>query len=83
MASPTAKIAFDNSRDDKQPITIYVKPLGEDFTLLAGEELEIIATGKTEPPWFRVREWGNDSQAYLNGDGDACDFIVLQNGQPA
>jgi hypothetical protein len=60
MARPTAKIAFENSRKDRRPITIYVEPLGEDFTLLADEQLEIVATGKTEPPWFHVIEWGQN-----------------------
>jgi len=81
MSQPAAKIAFDNSREDKQPLTIYVEPLGEDYTLLAGEQLEIIATGNTEPPWFHVRQWGNDCQVYLQGDCNGTDFVVTQNGK--
>jgi hypothetical protein len=81
MGRPTSKIGFQNSRDDKQPITIYVEPLGEDFTLLAGDQLELIATGNTEPPWFNIVEWGNDTQVYLEGDGEAHEFEVLQNGK--
>lgn len=80
MNRPLARIAFDNSREDKRPFTIYVEPLGEDYTLLAGEELEIVAYGNTEPPWFHVREWGDNCQVYLHGDSNGYDFDVMQNG---
>ena len=81
MSRPFAKIAFDNSREDKRPSAVYVEPIGEDYTLLAGEEFEIIAYGNSEPPWFHVREFGDGCQVYLEGDGNGYDFDVMQNGK--
>ena len=76
----TAKIGFRNSRKDGQPITIYVEPLAEDFTLSASEELEIVTRGNGLLPWFNVVEWGAETQVYLE-DVNPTDFVVTQKGQ--
>ena len=75
MTLPTSKIALANNRGE--PHVISVEPWGEDYTLLPGEGLEIIAFGDTTSPWFHVVEWGDSSQVYCE---EASIFKVLQDG---
>ena len=56
---------------------VAVEPWAEDFTLLHGEELEIIAFGDARVPWFVLDEWDGSTQVYCN---ETDDFQVMQNG---
>jgi hypothetical protein len=64
-----------NPRD--KPHVVVVEPWAPDYTLLPGEELEILAFGDTVPPTFEVDESDGVSQVYCN---DAADFRVMQHG---
>ena len=70
-----SKIGFSNER--KSPQVIAVEPWANDYTLLPGEQLEIIAFGRTAIPWFNVVEWDGTSQVYCE---ETVDFRVLQKG---
>ena len=59
------------------PRIVWVEPWAEDFTLLPGEEVEIIARNDSEQPWFFLIEWPESTQIYLEASSD---FEVLQNG---
>jgi hypothetical protein len=70
-----SKLGISNRRD--APQVVAVEPWAEDFTLMPGEELEIIAHGSEAMPWFHVVEWDGTSQVYC----EACaSFEVLQGG---
>src|SRR5262249_54509773 len=58
----TAKLGVSNSRS--KPQVVAVEPWANDYTLLPGEELEIVAFGDAELPWFHVVEWDGVSQVY-------------------
>ena len=60
-----------------KPQVVAVEPWGNDYTLLAGEQLEIVAFGDTVLPWFHVRECDGTSQVYCE---DTAIFMVMQNG---
>jgi hypothetical protein len=60
--------------DGKAPLTIYVEPWANDYTLLAGEELEIVAFGKNLP-WFALVSAENCIQVYCE---ETSDFKVFQ-----
>ena len=70
-----AKLGVSNS--GSKPRVVAVEPWANDYTLLPGEELEIVAFGNAQSPWFYVVEWGWASQAYCN---ETADFKVVQNG---
>jgi hypothetical protein len=76
MGNLSARIQVQNSTE--KPRIVWVEPWAEDFTLLAGEELEIIAHSTTEQPWFYVVECPESTQVYL--EGVSKDYEVLQNG---
>jgi hypothetical protein len=82
MAKFTTKIVFSNSHE--RPHTIWVEPVGEDFTLLPGESLEIISRGNKTPSYFSVVETEGNTQAYIENKADGfdvlLDFDVLQGG---
>jgi hypothetical protein len=71
----TAVIGFSNQR--KKPQIIAIEPWAMDYTLLPGEELEVIAWGDEAVPRFHVVEWDDTSQLYCE---EAVDFRVVQNG---
>jgi hypothetical protein len=71
----SCKIGITNSRE--RPHVVAVEPWAEDFTLLPGEELEVVTFGDTTVPWFQVVEWDGTSQVYCE---NTVDFKVLQNG---
>jgi hypothetical protein len=87
---PKQKIGVHNDRKDAQPITIWIEPIAEDFTLLAGESLELVAYGITSAPSVDLVQSEQDLQIYLEGGRDiasvdemlamATDFVVTQNG---
>jgi hypothetical protein len=75
MHQYTAKLGLNNARE--RPQVVAVEPWANDYTLLPGEELEIIAFGDSSCPWFYVVEWDGTSQVYCN---DTDDFKVMQSG---
>jgi hypothetical protein len=75
MPSHRSKLGISNRRD--VPHVVAVEPWADDFTLLPGEELEVVALGEESVPWFYVVEWNGASQVYCN---EADDFEVLQGG---
>jgi len=68
-----SKLGICNSR--KAPQIVAVEPWAYDYTLLPGEELEIVAFGKTAVPWFNVVEWDGTTQVYCE---ETDDFNVMQ-----
>ena len=68
-----AKLGVWNSR--KTPLVVYVEPWANDYTLLPGDELDIIAFGDDSNPSFVAVEWEDASQIYCN---DTIDFKVVQ-----
>ena len=75
MPSHRSKIGVSNRRD--APQVVAVEPWADDFTLMPGEELEIVAYSDSAAPWFFVVEWKGTSQIYCN---ETDDFEVLQGG---
>lgn len=75
MTSSCAKLFISNKRDI--PHVVAVEPWGEDFTLLPGETLEVVAFGVEATPWFHLVEWDGESQVYCE---ETLDFKVLQCG---
>ncbi|MEO7887382.1 MAG: hypothetical protein ABI893_00985 [Polaromonas sp.] len=73
MAVITSKIGVQNHRGVCH--VVAVEPWGEDFTLLPGEALEIIAVGDAATPWFNLVEWDGSSQVYCE---DTAIFKVMQ-----
>lgn len=71
----TTKLEVSNRRS--KPQVVAVEPWANDYTLLPGEELQIVAFGDTALPWFHVREWDGTSQVYCEG---TADFKVMQKG---
>jgi hypothetical protein len=61
----TARISVRNDAD--KPRAIWLEPLAEDFTLLPGEELEIVARDKAKQPWFALVERPDSTQVYVEG----------------
>ena len=75
MNSTTAKLGLSNQR--KRPQIVAVEPWANDYTLLPGEELEIVALGEGAMPWFHVVEWDGTTQVYCE---ETAQFKVLQHG---
>jgi hypothetical protein len=75
MSAPSSKIEFSNRRSE--PHVVAVEPWGEDYTLLPGEALEVVAFGEAAAPWFHVVESDGVSQVYCE---QAALFKVLQAG---
>ncbi len=71
----TVKLGVMNS--GRKPRVVAVEPWANDYTLLPGEELEIIAFGESKLPSFYLVEWDESSQVYCN---ETSDFKVVQNG---
>lgn len=76
LASHSARLRVHNSTP--MPRIVWVEPWGEDYTLLPGEELEIMARNEAEQPYFTLVEWPQSTQVYLEGVSD--DYEVLQDG---
>jgi hypothetical protein len=77
MAKFSACMRVQNSTE--RPRIVWVEPWAEDFTLLPGEELEIVARNNSEQPWFYVVEWPESTQVYL--EAASSDFEVFQTGK--
>jgi hypothetical protein len=71
----SAKFVIENKR--QVPHEVHVEPWANDYTLMPGEELEVLAFGANSTPWFYAVEWEGASQIYCN---DSNNFKVLQNG---
>lgn len=61
-----------------RPRAVYIEPWGEDYTLLAEEELEVIAFGASETTWFSIVDWPEAVQVYI--EGPMTHFEVRQAG---
>ena len=57
---------------------MWVEPWAEDFTLLPGEQLEIMARSNSQQPSFFVVECPESTEVYLESVSN--DFEVRQNG---
>ena len=79
MTDLQAKLRVRN--DGTSSRVVYIEPWGEDYTLRAGESIEVGASGKTALPWITVVESGGTTQVYVEGDR-AVDFVVSQGGVP-
>ena len=73
MPPPSSKLGISNHK--ATPHVVAVEPWGEDFTLLAGEELEIVACGDTNIPHFELVESEGSTQVYCE---ETVSFKVLQ-----
>jgi hypothetical protein len=62
----------------RSPQNCFGLPWANDYTLLPGEALEIVAFGKIVLPWFNVVEWEGITQVYCE---ETADFKVLQGGR--
>ncbi len=60
-----------------KPRTVWVEPWGEDFTVLPGDRLEIIAHNGSEAPGFSVVEGSVSTEVFLEA---ASSFEALHNG---
>ncbi len=70
-----AILAVTNQR--ATPHVVAVEPWGEDFTLLAGESLEIVAFSEAKLPRFELVEWEGSTQVYCE---ESVSFKALQDG---
>jgi hypothetical protein len=59
----SAKLGVSNRTD--RPRIIWVEPIPDDYTLLPGEELEIVVTDPHRTPWFDIDEWPYSTQIYV------------------
>jgi hypothetical protein len=75
LSAHVSKFGFKNRRGT--PHVVAVEPWGNDYTLLANEELEIVAFGDKAVPWFNVVEWEGTSQVYCE---ETNYFEVRQGG---
>lgn len=70
-------IHLSNSR--KSPVVIYIEPLGEDYTLLPSETVQILAIGSSPASYLNWDEKENGCiQVYAEGDCTA--IFVYQDG---
>jgi len=61
-----SKIGVHNDGGNTRPREVYVEPWGEDYTLLPGESLEIIAFGPEVTPGFDIVEFDGATAVYCN-----------------
>ena len=83
---PSSRISVQNSRKDALRITLWIEPIAEDFALLTGEYLELVASGETSAPNFNLVQSEQDLQIYIEGGREitsmdemmamATDFVV-------
>jgi hypothetical protein len=80
----TAKIGIVNNRT--APHVVWIEPWANDYTLMPGEELEVIATGgdlqprlvRDIQPDFNVVEHDGATQVYCE---NTADFKVMQGSR--
>ena len=74
MAEPFVnKLGITNSRN--APQVVAVEPWANDYTLMPGEELVIVAFGTATCPWFNVVEYDGTTQVYCEKTDN---FRVMQ-----
>ena len=73
MFAFTTKLGVANSR--KGPQVVAIEPWANDYTLLPGEELVLVAFGDVAIPWFTVVERDGTTQVYCE---ETANFKVLQ-----
>ncbi len=72
------RIVIANDSRSKRSRLVAVEPWGNDYTLLPGEELEVVAESDTdEMPWFIVAESNGDTAVWCE---ETDVFTVLQGG---
>jgi hypothetical protein len=59
-------------------MTVWMEPEGADFTLLAGESLEIVASATQHSPWFDVVS--DDTNFSVCIEGGPQDYVIFANG---
>ena len=79
MNSFTSKFEVDNQTD--RPRVVWIEPVGNDYTLLPGERLELVAHDPSMLPWFSVVERFSATQVYIVTPNPMHTiFVVLQAG---
>ena len=73
METYRASLGFSNSRVSAH--VVIIEPWAEDFTLLPGEAMTLIAHGNSAIPSFEIVELDGASQVFCNA---ASDFQALQ-----
>jgi hypothetical protein len=73
MYSHKSKLGVHNKRGEPQ--VVVVEPWANDYTLLPGEQLVVVAFGDSDVPWFNVVEWDGTTQVYCE---NTASFKVLQ-----
>jgi hypothetical protein len=73
----SSRLQIENST--ARPRIVWVEPWAEDFTLLPGEQLEIVARNHSEQTWFSLVEWPESTQSYL--EAVVNEFEVRQDGR--
>jgi len=73
MNSQTTTIGLHSSR--KTAHVFCVEPWGEDYTLLPGEEVTLVASGRTAVPWFNLVEQDDCTLVCCE---ETAEFKVLQ-----
>jgi hypothetical protein len=73
-----SRILIGNELRSGKARVVYVEPWGRDYTLLAGEELEIFAFGDERLPSFGIVELDGQTQVYCDHTWEA---VVHQGGE--
>jgi hypothetical protein len=89
MTEFVARIVVSN--DAKRPCVVWVEPWAEDFTLLTGENLEVLVRSSLAPPWFQLVHHDDSIQVYVEIEAagtpteiylEQCALEVVQNDKP-
>ena len=72
-----AKLGVTNDRDTQ--LVVCVEPYADEFILLPGESLEIVARFKGHIPYLHAREAENGVWVYIERGGELID--VVKDGQ--
>lgn len=78
----TARVSFTNYREPKAPFTLWVEPWGEDYTLLPGDTLEVVAAGFTTESYFSIVHADHEGDLLLYIEGP-CDAWTVYDGETA
>lgn len=76
MGPYSAKLGVSNR--SKRAFIVWAEPYCEDYTLLPGESLEILARDELEQPWFHLDQRGDCVQVWI--EVGSSDYDVVQNG---
>jgi hypothetical protein len=72
-----ARLVVSNRRTAS--LLVVVEPWVEDFTLLPGQELELLAVSSEQPPYFALVESDDRSEIYIENSVE--DWVVTQGGK--